>query len=223
MQIRNDCTDPPKGLLRHIQRSLKWINPADLEGIDFIWLTDKPSEQLVENNEGLKRATEEGYCAYGFYVPKKKGSSYIMLFVKGLYQAISADPIYRITPAPTLWITRTLAHEVGHHLVAQRGYIFEPSEKYKHKEIEEEFCDRYAFNVLKKMQGRWYYRLGMWALKDIADMHYHFGTKAWKSKDYERAAEHWYNAGQLNPDHQDAVRWYWLAKSKCSERKQQVK
>lgn len=223
MQIRNDCTNPPKGLLRHIRQSLKWNNPADLDGIDFIWLTDEPSEQLVRNDEDLRRDIEEGLCVYGLYMSGKKHPAYILLFVKSIYQAISANPMYRVTTAPTLLITRTLAHEVGHHLAAKRGYIFQPGEKYKHQEIEEEFCDRYAFYVLKKMQERWYYRVGMWALKDIADMHYYFGAKAWESKDYERGAEHWYNAGQLNPDHKDAVRWYWLAKSKCSERNQQVK
>ena len=222
MQIRNDCTNPPKGLLRHLQRSLKWINPADLDGIDFIRLTDEPSEQLVRNDEDLRRDIEEGLCVYGLYMSGKRHPAYILLFVKSIYQAISVNQLYRITTAPTLWITRTLAHEVGHHLIASRGYIFQPGEKYKHQEIEEEFCDRYAFNVLKKMQERWPYRLGMWALRDMADMHYHFGTKAWEDKDYERAAEHWYNAGQLNPDHKDAVRWYWLAKSKCSEHKQQA-
>lgn len=38
----------------------------------------------------------------------------------------------------------SLAHEVGHHLIATRGYIFENTKSHLDDDIEEEFCNRYA-------------------------------------------------------------------------------
>jgi hypothetical protein len=38
----------------------------------------------------------------------------------------------------------------------------------------------------------------------------------WREKKYKEAAERWYRAWHLDPDHQEAVNWYWRAK-KLSE------
>lgn len=35
------------------------------------------------------------------------------------------------TPAATLKLAHTLAHEIGHHVVVTRGYIHEPWEEYR--------------------------------------------------------------------------------------------
>jgi hypothetical protein len=82
--------------------------------------------------------------------------------------------LYWYTPASTLNICYTLAHEVGHHLIATRGYVFEKTESYSDDEIEEEFCNRYAFVVTKRMLKRYYYRFGDWLLRDLAGWHSRF-------------------------------------------------
>jgi hypothetical protein len=211
MRIKNDSASPPRGLCRHVRRSLGWIRPDDLDGIDFIWLMDRLPEASVNQDANLSHATREGYNIYGLYSARKGSDpSYIVLLVNDIYRGVPR--LYRYTPVVTVLINRTLAHEVGHHLITRRGYVFQPGEKYKHKEIEEEFADRYAFGVLKRMRKRWYYRWAMWAIKDLAKMHYFFGAKEWERGNYKKAAEYWYVAGEFDPDHIEAYRWYLRAK-----------
>lgn len=211
MEIRNEATGKPLGLLWHVRRALSWIDPADLHGVGFIRLADEIPESDLKYNEVIKQAKAEGHSVSGVYYAKHgKTAPHILLVVKDKYRPIPS--LYRLTPVTTLWIARTLAHEVGHHLVARRGYIFQPGEKFKHPEIEEEFCDRYAFGILKKMQKRWYYRLGMWGIKDLAGIQYMLGVLDWKDKKYKEAVERWYRAIVLDPDHREASYWYWRTK-----------
>lgn len=211
VEIKNESAESPLGLIWHVKRALSWIDPADLHGVEFIRLADDVPEASLKYDEVIKQARAKGHSVYGMYYSEHgRNPSHILLVVKDKYRPIPA--LYRLTPVTTLWIARTLAHEVGHHLIAKRGYIFQPGEKFKHSEIEEEFCDRYAFGILKKMQRRWYYRLGMWGMKDLASTHYMLGILDWKEKKYKAAAERWYNADQLDPDHKEALRWYWRAK-----------
>lgn len=211
MKIRNDCPKPPSGLLWQLRRSLSWIGPPDLDGIDFIWLIPEISEASLGKNQKLKQLKEEGISVYGFYhAGDARTPTYITLNVKDVYRPL--PPLYWWGPATTLWITRTLAHEVAHHLVIKRGYIFEPGEKFKHPENEEEFAERYGFHVLQRMQQHWYYKLGARRLKKLAFNHYSQGIHNWNSKRFALAAEHWYNSLELDPDLKEA--WYWYGRAK---------
>lgn len=211
MEIRNGCSSAPRGLLSHVRRSLSWINPLDLDGIAYIQLKDGIEEPTPASPKWHQQAKEEGTGVYGIYFRRWTGSpAYITLFIQDLYYGIPS--FYWWTTVPTLNISRTLAHEVGHHLIATRGFIYQPDEKYKHAENEEDFCNRYAFSVIKRMIGRWHYRLGNWAIKDLAGWHYIIGCLDWRDKKYKKAAEHWDKAWRLDPDRTDALRWYWRAK-----------
>src|SRR5262244_3452618 len=127
-----------------------------------------------------------------------------------LYRGIPR--LYRWTTVPTLSISYTLAHEVGHHLIATRGYVFQPHEKFKDDANREDFCNRYAFHVTQKMMAHWYYRLGQWALKDLASWYYIFGCRDWNEKKYKKAAERFYTSFHLDRNREDALNWYWRAK-----------
>jgi hypothetical protein len=211
VEIRNESSTSPLGLVWQVRRALGWIDPSDSHGVEFIRLADDVPEESLKYDEEVRQAKADGHNVYGIYYRRRdKNPANILLIVRDTYRPI--PPLYRLTPVTTLWIARTLAHEVGHHLVAKRGYVFQPGEKFKHQEIEEEFCDRYAFGVLKRMQGRRYYRFGMRRLKGLAETQYVFGVMCWERKRYKEAAEHWYNAGQLDPDHKEATRWYWRAR-----------
>jgi hypothetical protein len=105
-------------------------------------------------------------------------------------------------------VARTLAHEVGHHLIAERGYVFAPGEKVEPAEYEEEMANRYSYSVIKRMRERWYYRLATWATKDLAGWHYVQGMLNWRDGKYEQAAQSWYKSFHLNPDREDAIYWY---------------
>jgi hypothetical protein len=114
-------------------------------------------------------------------------------------------------------VSGVLAHEVGHQLIAVRGYIFQPGEMPDGMEYEEEFADRYAFEVLKKMRGRRHYALAHLAIKNLAGAHYGLGASDWKARKYKEAARHWYIAWVLNPDLEDARYWWRRARQMYAE------
>jgi len=190
---------------------LSWINQADLADIAFIKLMDKMPEPSNDSPEWHQRATAEEFSVNGLYLAQQGDTpAHILLFIRDMYRGIPR--LYWWTPVPTLRVGRTLAHEVGHHLIAQRGYIFQPGEKVDQDEYEEEMANRYAFSVIKKMSQRWYYRLGQRLAKDLASTYYALGILDWNEKKYKEAAESWYRAWNLDPDHQEAVDLYWRAK-----------
>ena len=115
-------------------------------------------------------------------LPKEGGRS----FINGWYEIstvndpafiiLYAEPIYRPIPwflwwttVPTLRILRTLAHEVAHHLVATRGYVFEKGEDVAD---EEALANRFSATVLASTSQKPSYTLGQWCIKDLADWYY---------------------------------------------------
>lgn len=207
--IRNSCTRLPFAASWHIRGTLSWIDPGDLVGIGSIRLKDSIEE--AEDAMWYQRAISEGLSINGWYRPEDRDeSATITLFICDLYRGIPT--LYWLTPVIRLRIASTLAHEVGHHLIATRGYVFAPGEKVVPIEYEEEMAHRYSFSVLKKMQKRWYFKLASLGIKDLACWHFTQGTLAWKQGNFKRAAESWYKSFHLDPDRQDAISWYKRAK-----------
>jgi len=207
MEIKNSCGNLRLGVIRHIRRTLSWIDAADVAGIDFVELRDGMWDADHDAPEWHKNATEQDLSVNGLYSRLQDGSSAcITLFVRDLYRGIPR--FYWLTPVVTMRIARTLAHEVGHHIIAERGYVFERGERVRPVEYEEEMAHRYAHHVTKKMKTRWYYRLADWATKDLASTHYIQGMLAWKASDHAKAAERWYESFHLDPDRNDAIYWY---------------
>jgi hypothetical protein len=64
--------------------------------------------------------------------------------------------------------------------------------------------------------NRWYYRLGKWAIKDLAGAHYIKGMLKWRSGAYEQAAQSWYKSFCLDPDREDAIYWYKRARESAA-------
>jgi hypothetical protein len=65
----------------------------------------------------------------------------------------------------TLKLARTLAHEIGHHVIATRGYVYKPWEKYQPRNgirdpFAEKMADAYASDVINKMLTSWLYKFG---------------------------------------------------------------
>ena len=212
MILQNVCSTPPSGLITQVRRALAWISPPDLAGIERIRLLDRIEKPSAASPSWQRWAYAEGVGVLGLYVREDKGRpAYINLYVGDIYRGIPSA--LRLTTAPTLLIGHTLAHEVGHHLIASRGYVFQPGEKYSHDQIEEEFCNRYAFGVTQRMKGRRLYRAGAWALNKLARWHYGFGALELREKRYQRAAERFYMAFHLDPGREDALYWYERAKA----------
>ena len=211
MEIKNKCSKLPVGAIWHVRRSLSWIDSADIAGIGFIEFRLRIPEATADAPDWHKRATDEDLSINGVYNPEEVNSpANITLFVRDLYRGI--PKITWLTTVPTISIARTLAHEVGHHLIAKRGYVFAPGEKVQPSEYGEEMANRYSFSVIKRMRDRWYYKLGMWAIKTLAGWHCGQAAVDWKAGNYEQAAESWYKSFHLDPDLHEAVHWYKSAK-----------
>ncbi len=211
MEIVDYHSKLPWGTSWHLRRSLSYINQDDIEGIYCIRLLDQLPEPTDESEEWYSHARANGHEVCGWYTPKEKGTpAYITLHIGDIYRAVPCA--YWWTTVPTLLITRVLAHEVAHHLVAKRGYIFRRGERLNHREYEEAAANRYAFSVIERMQERWVYRIGRWLIKDLADHHYIIGMLDWKEKKYSKAADRWYKAWCLNPNLDEAAHWYWRAR-----------
>lgn len=207
MEITNECKNPPWCVVRHVRRSLGWINKADLEGLSLIRLVDDLPKPTAASSEEIKEAFAEGFHIYALYNRRRnKNPAYITLNVRDIYKGVPR--IYWLTTVPTVLIANTLAHEVGHHVMAKRGYIIQPGKTAKLPEHEEIFAERYAFGVLERMRARWYYRAAHWAIKDLSRTHYIWAMISWRSKNYVKAARHWYIASELDPNNNDADYWY---------------
>jgi hypothetical protein len=220
MKIKNECKNLPKRAMQHVERSLKWINPIDLAGIDRVRLVERlPSEIIL----GLKesKASVIYYNRFlGLYRPMwGNDNAEILLRITEILKGVPAW--FMLTPVPTLLIARVLAHEVGHHLVEKQGYVFEPTErkyrKDKSDEYEEEMVDRYAFEVVRKMKTKWYYRFGHGLIEMLSDWHYTNASLDWEKKQYRLAHEGFLKAWYLNPDNEEALKFYWYAKDLSEE------
>jgi len=210
MKIRNECTVSPRGLIRSVERSLDWINPIDLDGISFIRLMDELPKTIDKFPLWQKDLKKRRVSLTGRYMARHKNEpAYITLYIRNLYRGIPS--LLQFSPLPALVIQGTLAHEVGHHLIATRGYIFQPTETFDHQEVEEEFCDRYAFSVVNKMLPKAHYRMSNWILKKLADWYYDFASLDWNDKKYKDASERFLTAFLLNSNLDDALYWYWRA------------
>ena len=123
---------------------------------------------------------------------------------------------------PTLLIAKALAHEVGHHLVNTKGYIFTPDEKYpdykKHPDYEEEMANRYAFDVLSSMKKKLQYKFGTLLMNYFADFYYGVAATKWQEKKYKVAADYWYKSFLLNSERQETVEWLWHSRKKIKEK-----
>lgn len=212
MQIINTSTRPPLGLEWQIRRSLRWIEESHLQGLAYVQIADElpEEEETGDASEWAIQARAEGthIYFYGWYSPSLVDEpAYIMLYARQIYRGIPRFLWW--STLPTLRIVRALAHEVGHHLAATRGYVIQPGED---RNQEESLADRYAANVLERMTKHWSYKLGQWGIKDLAGWHYVFGIADLRAKKYGSAADCFYKSWVLDRQNEDALNLYWRAR-----------
>ena len=208
VEIINTCLNPPLGLEWQMARALRCIDPAHVKGLAYLRLEDEMPTPDHRAAEWARKAVADGARVYGWYDEQAStGKSGVILYVHQIYGGVPS--ILWWSTLPTLRIVRSLAHEVGHHLVAMRGYVIRPGENL---ENEESLVNQYAASVVHNMMTRWSYRLGEWCLKDLAGWYYAFGAADWRSKKFAKAADKFYLAWDLDPLHEDYNYWYWRAR-----------
>lgn len=215
MQIINRCPKPPLGFEWQTRRSIGLLDQSHLVGLDVLVLEDEVPDptDLEHAVEWVKVAHAEDTLAHvnGWYAASDLGApAYVVLYARPIYRPLPSSLWW--STIPTLRILRTLAHELAHHLVATRGYVFQKGEDITD---EESLASRYAESAVEKATQRWLYKLGQRCLKEIAGWHYAFAAVDWRQKKYKAAAERFYNAWSLDPEQEEAAYWYWRAKEMC--------
>lgn len=211
MRIVDRTSKRRRGLSWHIRRSLNWITDADLFGIEEIVLEEQLEPATNTSPEWHHKIEGRNLAVGGQYFGAQRDlPASIVLYVASLYRGI--PKIYWLSPVITLRLARLLAHEVGHHVIEQRGFIFERGERVSPREYEEELANRYSFSVRKRMLRRWYYRAADRLTRDLAGWHYAIGICEWRDGRYEKAATRWETTFCLDPNRADADYWYHMAK-----------
>lgn len=209
MQIEVESTKFSSVTARHIRRVLKCISQGDLEGLHSIKVIDEcPDDPEYTNVQPYLR----GFRYNGHYSRKVKGEpARVVLYAHDVYYGV---PKFLIaTPVATLKLGRTLAHEVGHHVIANRGYIYQPWEKYKQwngrqDPYAEKMADSYAAAVLEEMLKHWPYKLGQAMAKMISNFLYNAGIQDYWDGDYQSSALLLDRAYSLDRENEDAGQCY---------------
>ena len=222
MQIINETAKLPPFALWAVRKTLKWIPPLDLQGIECILLRAKCPEPSENSSKLYKHAYHNNFTIYAEYVSKTESTpAKVYLYIQDIYHPIPYLTCF--SPMPTLLIAQGIAHEVGHHLVRTRGYVFTPDEKYpdyrKKPAYEEEMVDRYAFGIVQNMREKLCYKLGAYLIRFFSDWYYGLAVARWEAKRYKEAADNWYKSFLLNPERQESVEWYWHSRRKLEKEK----
>lgn len=214
MNIVDRTTKRRTGVLWHLRRCLSWIPDGDLIGIEEIVLEDRLGPVTVASPDWHHKIEGRNLAVGGQYFGRDGDESpSIVLYMDSAYRGI--PKVYWLSPVMTLQLARTLTHEVGHHLIEERGYVFERGENIEGHEYQEELANRYSYSVRKRMLRRWHYRVASWLTQDLAGWHYAIGIADWRKGRYEQAATRWEITFCLDPNREDADFWYHQAKRHC--------
>lgn len=217
MRIKVSTEYYPRLTEWHVRRALTWINPLDLVGVESIHLLDE--ETLTTEARKQPFYLRDSVCG-GEYLDQRnkrqKQVSRIKIYTRHLYHGIPS--LFKLSPIATLRTAFVLAHEVGHHLIERRSYIYEPTEEYqpygiskKYDGRHERMANSYARDVLRSMCAVWYYRIGRWLGGFISRQYFYRGIVVWKKHQYRRAAYYWFCSYLADPDNTDAARGHMQA------------
>ena len=106
-----------------------------------------------------------------------------------------------------------LAHEVGHHVIATRGYIHKPWEKYKPwngtvDPYAKKMADAYASDVINKMLRSWRYKFAKLLARMLSTFLYKAGIQEYWDGNYQSSASLQSRAYTLNLENEEAGQCY---------------
>jgi hypothetical protein len=209
MLIEIEPTCAPSITKWHVRCVLRWLSADDLEGLQSIKvIADCPDDPEYSNLKPFLR----GVLYNGHYSRKVKDRpAQVVLYARDIYYGIPR--LFLASPIATLKLARTLAHEVAHHVIATRGYIHKPWEKYKpwdgtRDPYEEMIADTYASNVVSKMKNHWPYKLGELLSRMLSHILFKAGIQEYWDGNYQSSADLEFRAHSLNPENDEAGQCY---------------
>ncbi len=149
-----------------------------------------------------------GFLYNGHYERKERDRpARVVLYANDLYFGI--PKIVNCESNGNTEISSTLAHEVGHHVIATRGYIYKRWEKYRpwngvRNPYEEKMAEAYASDVMARVLSHWSYRLGKFMAGKLSNFLYQLGLADYWDGDYKAAASKLARAHSLNRENEDA-------------------
>jgi len=164
---------------------LRWVNKEDLKDLHAVRvIAERPNDrEYAERPQYLS-----GFLYNGHYEFKTKDrNAQVVLYAGDVYFGV--PKIFAGTSMATLKMARTLAHEIGHHVIATRGYIYKPSEKYRpwtgvNDPYEEAMVCAYASDVIDRMLGNWRYKFGKFLTRKLSSALYRAGLQEYSDGNY---------------------------------------
>ena len=210
MKVLGSTTSYPRLTKWHVRQSLKWIAPANMDGLAAVELMD----EAPDDPKALKTpAYLRGFLYNGRYFKENpQKPAHVVLYIRDLYVGIPG--VLKVTPMATLRIAFTLSHEIGHHIIATRGYLFNRTEKYKPWQpgcfdpYEEEMADAYASEVIQKMCQSWYYRFGRFLTRVVGKTLFRAGIQQYWEGNHHKAASCTFQAYMVDPTNLEAGKAY---------------
>jgi len=209
MRIEVESTYFPRLTEWHLRRIVTWFIPHDLEGLESIRVIDECPDDTAAA-EVAPYLT--GFLSNGHYSRRMDNRpAEVVLYARDVYLGI--PKFLLLSPMTTLRIARTLAHEVGHHVIATRGYIYKPWEKYKpwtgtRDPYEEKMANAYASDVIERMLRLWHYKLGKFLARMVSTFFFKAGIQDYSDRKYQSAALLQFRAYTLDPENDDAGQCY---------------
>ena len=118
-----------------INKIIEFIPKANLNGLDYIYVTDEP----MEWKKHLANA------AGAYFQKSKDAPAYIEIYLSRLFRNISsAESSQLMVPLRNIGIALAVFHEIGHHV-----------EKTKSHGIKKNNRERYAENYEKKLMAKY--------------------------------------------------------------------
>jgi len=216
MEIK--CWDnfvPPRDLVRRIRAALKHIDAEQVEGIDHVLLLDQVPDVSLRRDPDLRRTVADGRLVFGAYRSKDdNNAAHIILIVRSLYGPM--PPLLTSSAAMTLRIAEVIAHEVAHHLIAERRFLLQSKPGTAMSETEEEFAKSFARAITSRMERKFIYRLGGVLLRTAASVNFQRGVRAWRKGNYDQAAKYFDLAIKIKADATDASYWFVKAREQAN-------
>ena len=209
MQIKTNTSFFPRLTKWHVRQVLKWCRHDDLKGLESIIVIDKcPDDPMSTKVAPYIR----GFLYNGHYSRRiRNQTAHVVLYSDDIYFGI--PKLLMASRICTLKIARTLAHEIGHHVIATRGYIHQPSEHYQpwtgiRDPHEEEMADQYAAEVMNRMLTSWRNRFSRLLAQMLSIFLYKAGIQDYWDGNYESSARLEFRARAINPDNVEAGQCY---------------